>query len=70
LFLRLQADNSATGRPDQVLAALGLGTDLGVERTRLILAGFHTDQPDATDPPDAGLPARQLDSESAEVQKR
>ena len=38
LCLRLQADNTATGRPDQVLAALELPTGLQIERTRLLLA--------------------------------
>jgi radical SAM-linked protein len=38
LAMRLRADNSATGRPDQVLACLDLAVSLPVERTRLILA--------------------------------
>jgi radical SAM-linked protein len=37
LHMRLRADNDASGRPDQVLAALGL-TNLPIERTALILA--------------------------------
>lgn len=38
LLMRLQADNAATGRPDQVLAALQLLPELAVERTRLVLS--------------------------------
>ena len=38
LTMRLQADNSATGRPEQVSAALELPQRLPIERTRLILA--------------------------------
>lgn len=38
LQMRLQADNSATGRPDQVLVALELSAGLAIERTRLVLA--------------------------------
>lgn len=38
LLMRLQADNEATGRPDQVVAALGLPPPAQIERTRLLLA--------------------------------
>jgi radical SAM-linked protein len=38
LVLTLQADNVATGRPDQVLLALGLPAGLALERTALVLA--------------------------------
>lgn len=37
LSMRLQADNAATGRPDQVLAALGLSQPAVIERIALIL---------------------------------
>ena len=39
LSMRLRNDNSGSGRPDQVVAALGLGTPLRIHRTRLLLAG-------------------------------
>jgi radical SAM-linked protein len=39
LTMRLRNDNSGSGRPDQVAAALGLGTPLRIHRTRLLLAG-------------------------------
>jgi radical SAM-linked protein len=39
LAMRLRAGNEATGRPDQVIAALDLPGDLPIERTRMILAG-------------------------------
>ncbi|HVC30990.1 MAG TPA: TIGR03936 family radical SAM-associated protein [Steroidobacteraceae bacterium] len=39
LLMRLQADSAAAGRPDQVMAALGLESALVIERTRMILAG-------------------------------
>jgi radical SAM-linked protein len=39
LSMRLRAGNDATGRPDQVVAALGLPFGLPVERTRMLLAG-------------------------------
>ena len=42
LQMRLRADNVATGRPDQVLAAMGLAADLPIERTGLILASDQT----------------------------
>lgn len=38
LWMRLQADGTAAGRPDQVMGALGLEQAPMVERTRLILA--------------------------------
>jgi radical SAM-linked protein len=38
LNMRLRAGNDATGRPDQVTAALGLPAGLLVERTRMVLA--------------------------------
>jgi radical SAM-linked protein len=38
LELRLRAGNEATGRPDQLLAALGLAPELPIERTRLLLS--------------------------------
>ena len=38
LQMRLRADNEATGRPDQVIAALQLPSGLPVERTRLLLS--------------------------------
>jgi radical SAM-linked protein len=38
LEMRLRADNEATGRPDQVIAALNLPEGLLVERTRLLLS--------------------------------
>jgi hypothetical protein len=39
LFLRLQTDERATGRPDEVLAALGLAeAPRAIQRTRLLLA--------------------------------
>lgn len=39
LTMRLRNDNSGSGRPDQVVAALGLGTPQRIHRTRLLLAG-------------------------------
>jgi radical SAM-linked protein len=39
LRMRLRNDNSGSGRPDQVVAALGLPAPLRVHRTRLSLAG-------------------------------
>jgi len=39
LRMRLRNDNNGSGRADQVVAALGLGTPLHVHRTRLLLAG-------------------------------
>lgn len=38
LTMRLRADNEATGRPDQVVAALGLAAGLPIERTLLSLS--------------------------------
>jgi len=38
LVMLLRADNKATGRPDQVLLALGLPAGLVLERTRVVLA--------------------------------
>jgi len=38
LVMLLRADNTATGRPDQVLLALGLPSGLPLERTRIVLA--------------------------------
>lgn len=39
LRMRLKNDNSGSGRPDQVVAALGLGAPSRIHRTKLILAG-------------------------------
>jgi radical SAM-linked protein len=39
LRMRLRNDNAGSGRPDQVVAALGLGAPWRIHRTRLILAG-------------------------------
>ncbi|HTE86318.1 MAG TPA: TIGR03936 family radical SAM-associated protein [Dehalococcoidia bacterium] len=39
LVMRLRADNEATGRPDQVIAVLGLPAGSPIERTRLLLSG-------------------------------
>lgn len=39
LRMRLKNDNSGSGRPDQVVAALGLGAPERIHRTKLILAG-------------------------------
>lgn len=39
LRMRLRNDNSGSGRPDQVVAALGLGAPARIHRTRLVLAG-------------------------------
>lgn len=39
LSMRLRNDNNGSGRPDQVVAALGLATPLRVHRTRLLLVG-------------------------------
>jgi len=42
LFMRLTAREGATGRPDDVLDALGIPiTDVRIKRTRLILKDFH-----------------------------
>lgn len=38
LTMRLKHDNSGSGRPEQVAAALGVGTPTRIHRTRLILA--------------------------------
>ena len=42
IVMRLQSDNSATGRPDQVLACLEMEAGLSIERTRLILASAES----------------------------
>lgn len=39
LRMRLKNDSSGSGRPEQVLAALGLPTPVRIHRTRLLLAG-------------------------------
>lgn len=39
LRMRLKNDSSGSGRPEQVVAALGLGAPLRIHRTRLVLAG-------------------------------
>lgn len=39
LTMRLKNDNTGSGRPEQVAAALGLSTPLRIHRTKLILAG-------------------------------
>jgi radical SAM-linked protein len=39
LLMRLRNDNSGSGRPEQVVAALGLGVPTRIHRTRLHLAG-------------------------------
>lgn len=39
LRMRLRNDNSGSGRADQIVAALGLGTPARIHRTRLLLAG-------------------------------
>ncbi len=52
LVMRLDARPGATGRPDQVVAALGFGTPVAVCRTRLILDG------DAPEPGDGNQGAR------------
>jgi radical SAM-linked protein len=39
LAMRLKNDNTGSGRPEQVVAALGLGVPSRIHRTRLILAG-------------------------------
>lgn len=39
LRMRLRNDNNGSGRPEQVVAALGLGVPLRIHRTRLVLAG-------------------------------
>jgi radical SAM-linked protein len=39
LTMRLKNDNTGSGRPEQVVAALGLGTPRCIHRTMLILAG-------------------------------
>jgi len=39
LRMRLRNDNAGSGRPDQVVAALGLGAPSRIHRTKLILAG-------------------------------
>jgi radical SAM-linked protein len=39
LHMRLRNDNNGAGRPDQVVAALGLGVAGRIHRTRLLLAG-------------------------------
>ena len=39
LHLRLRNDNNGSGRPEQVVAALGLGTPGRIHRTCLLLAG-------------------------------
>jgi radical SAM-linked protein len=39
LLMRLKNDNTGSGRPEQVVAALGLGTPVRIHRTKLVLAG-------------------------------
>lgn len=39
LFMMLKNDNTGSGRPDQVAAAIGLPPPLRVHRTKLVLAG-------------------------------
>jgi hypothetical protein len=39
LLMRLKNDNTGSGRPEQVVAALGLGTPLRIHRTKVVLAG-------------------------------
>jgi len=39
LLMRLRNDNSGSGRPDQVVAALGLAVPARIHRARLLLAG-------------------------------
>jgi radical SAM-linked protein len=39
LLMRLKSDNTGSGRPEQVVAALGLGTPVRIHRTKLVLAG-------------------------------
>lgn len=39
LRMRLKNDSSGSGRPEQVVAAMGLGEPLRIHRTRLVLAG-------------------------------
>ncbi|MDP9238728.1 MAG: TIGR03936 family radical SAM-associated protein [Chloroflexota bacterium] len=39
LAMRLKNDNTGSGRPEQMVAALGLGTPRRIHRTKLILAG-------------------------------
>ncbi|HYM15089.1 MAG TPA: TIGR03936 family radical SAM-associated protein [Dehalococcoidia bacterium] len=39
LQMRLRNDNTGSGRPDQLAAALGFGVPVRIHRTRLVLAG-------------------------------
>jgi radical SAM-linked protein len=39
LLMRLKNDNTGSGRPEQVVAALGLGAPARIHRTKLVLAG-------------------------------
>ena len=39
LLMRLKNDNTGSGRPEQVVAALGLGAPVRIHRTKLVLAG-------------------------------
>ncbi len=39
LHMRLKNDNSGSGRPDQVAAALGFGVPVRIHRTKLVLSG-------------------------------
>jgi radical SAM-linked protein len=39
LLMRLKNDNTGSGRPEQVVAALGLGTPLRIHRTKVVLVG-------------------------------
>lgn len=50
LLMRLDARPGATGRPDQVAAALGLGAPLGVHRLALVLENPGQEDADAPDP--------------------
>jgi radical SAM-linked protein len=63
VVMRLQSDITATGRPEQVLACLGLAPSLPIERTRLILAEDVADIGDGT--PDIGLSTARIRDDRA-----